>query len=153
MERRLSAADQLVIVLEQQLDRVRTTRRLLLSEAFSGRLIPQDSKDESASVLLERFRAIREAEAQETRSKLMPKSKSKTVRRPLLDVLREHKKAMTPEKLFRDAGFEASQVDLFYRELASLRDKLREQKPKASKAKLWPSRKDVLLQLREEAEK
>ncbi len=158
VERHLSAADRLAASLEQQIARARSTRQSLLHEAFAGRLIPQNPKDEPASVLLEHIRAAREAEALEQKGKRMktmkkPKSKWKKARRPLLDVLREYKGPMTPEQLFREAGFEASQVDLFYRELTSLRDKLLEQKPKGSEAKLWPHRANVLLQLKKGAEK
>ena len=126
VEHRLEAADRLAAKLDRQLESARTMRQSLLHEAFSGRLVPQDPKDEPASVLLRRIRAARETEAQEQKGERMkkPKSKSKKARRPLLDVLREHKGPMTPEQLFREAGFETSQVDLFYRELTSLRDKL-----------------------------
>ena len=44
----------------------------ILKRAFEGRLIPQDSEDEPASVLLERIRAEREAEK--------PKKKSRTAK-------------------------------------------------------------------------
>lgn len=151
VEQRLAASDQLAATLKRQLERVPATRQSLLSEAFAGRLVSQDPQDELASVLLERIRAAREAETQKPKAKSMPKSrtKPKNVRRSLLDVLREHKEPMTPEQLFREAGFEPSEVDNFYRELASLRDKLKERKPKDSEAKLWPHRVQVLLQLKE----
>jgi type I restriction enzyme S subunit len=151
VEHRLSAADRLAAALEQQLARTAATRKSLLSEAFAGRLVPQQPSDESASVLLERF----QDEAHKSKGKRMQKSESKVqkARRPLIDVLREHKKPMSPEELFRTAGFQLSQVDDFYRELTVLREKLLEQKPKASEAKLWPNRAHVLLQLRKGAEK
>ncbi len=148
VSRRLSAADRLETVLQRQLLRANTTRHSLLRQAFTGRLVPQVSTDESASVLLRRIRAAREAETQRPKGERMPKSKSKAIRRPLIDVLSEHKKPVTPELLFREAGFDPSQVDEFYRELASLRDQLREQKPKGAKARAWPHRANVLLQLK-----
>jgi type I restriction enzyme S subunit len=146
---RLRAADKLAKALEQQLNRARATRESLLRESFAGHLVPQNHKDEPASELLERIRTKRKIEAQKPKGRPMPKSKSKVTRRPLLDVLREHKNPMTPEQLFRDAGFEPSQVDLFYRELVSLRDKLKEHKPKSSEAKSWPNRTHVFLELKE----
>jgi type I restriction enzyme S subunit len=155
VNRRLAAVERLTATLEQQLVRVSATRRSLLVEAFAGRLVPQDPQDEHASVLLDRIQAIREAKANKPKGKRMKKSQSKAeiARRPLADVLREHKKPMTPEDLFRTSGFEVAQVDDFYRELTLLRDKLLEQKPKASEAKLWPSRAHVLLQLKKGAAK
>ena len=84
---------------------------------------------------------------------LKPTSKSRKVHRPLHDVLLEHKKPMTPEQLFHEAGFESSKVDDFYRELTSLRAKLREIRPEASSAKLWPQHVQIFLQLKNGAEK
>ena len=44
-------------------------RQNILSAAFSGRLIPQDSNDESASALLERIRAERDERASQPRAR------------------------------------------------------------------------------------
>ncbi|MGA9365333.1 MAG: restriction endonuclease subunit S [Bacteroidota bacterium] len=148
-KRQLLTGARMVVSLEQQLDRARATRQSLLREAFGGRLVPQDPKDEPASVLLDRIRAIREAEANKQKGKRMHKLKPKSVRRPLLEVLREHSKPMTPEQLYREAGFQPEEVDVFYRELASLRDILREEKPSASEVKAWPHRAHVVLELKE----
>jgi len=149
-EHRLSAADRLAATLEQQLARSRTSRRSLLMDAFRGRLVSQNPTDEPASLLLERIRVARETNAHKPRVKRMHKaeSKFKKTRRPLLDVLREHKRPITPEQLFGEANFEPWQVDLFYLELTSLRDLLREEKPTGSEAQLWPHRAKVLLRLR-----
>lgn len=76
-------------------------------------------------------------------------SRSKGKRLTLLEVLRVQKKPITPEQLFREANFQPSEVDLFYRELSSLRHMLEEHTESAANAKLWPARPYVLLQLRE----
>jgi type I restriction enzyme, S subunit len=151
VDHRLSAADQLSIRLDRQLDRARTVRQSLLREAFQGKLVPQDLNHESASVLVRHIRATREAEITNQQIKRMPQlnPKSMTSRRSLLDVLRKHKKPITPEALFREAGFQPSQADIFYRELASLRKLLREKKPSPSEGKAWPYRAHVLLQLKD----
>lgn len=57
VSRRLAAADQLAVTLQRQLARARMLRQSLLREAFAGRLVPQDPREESAAVLLERLRA------------------------------------------------------------------------------------------------
>jgi len=44
-------------------------RRSLLSEAFAGRLVPQDPDDEPASVLLERIRTERAAQLKPKRTR------------------------------------------------------------------------------------
>jgi type I restriction enzyme S subunit len=148
-KRQLSVGARMIASLEQQLDRARATRQSLLREAFAGRLVPQDPKDEQASVLLDRIRAARKAEAKKQKGKRMRKLKLRRARRPLLEVLREHNKPMSPEQLYREAGFQPEEVDVFYRELASLRIILREQKPSASEVKGWPHRAHVLLELKE----
>ncbi len=148
VERRLTAAKRLATTLDRQLDRARATRQSLLCEAFAGKLVPQNANDESASVLLDRIRAAREAEAKKPKVKRMPKSKLKTTRRPLLDVLRGHTKPIPPEQLFREAGFQPEEADVFYRELASLRNILREKKPSAPEEKAWPHHVQVLLKLK-----
>jgi type I restriction enzyme S subunit len=150
VSRRMTARDRLAATLDQQVARARAMRQSLLRQAFAGRLISQDPTDEPASVFLGRLRIARETEARKLRGKGMKRSisKSSIERRPLVDVLHEHKKPITPEELFRAAGFEPSQVAEFYRELSSMRDKLREQKPKASEAKAWPLRAHVFLQLK-----
>jgi type I restriction enzyme, S subunit len=149
VENRLAAAAQLSQKLDRQLERAVATRQSLIEEAFAGRLVPQDHNEEPASVLLARIRVLRETEGRQPRSKRMPKPKStKLSRRPLLEVLSEQSKPITPEELFREAGFEPSEVDMFYRELASLRPKLEEQRPKASESRSWPAQAKVFLQLK-----
>jgi len=132
VEQRLSAADRLADTLSRQLDQTKVTRQLLLREAFAGLLVRQNPNDKPASVLLESARISREAEAKKPKGKRMSKSKSKTSRRSFLDVLRVHKKPMTPEALFRESGFEVmfnesdepqDVVDAFYKELGMLTDK------------------------------
>lgn len=59
VERRLSAADRLATRLDQQLTRARAMRESLLRDAFAGRLVPQDRRDEPASGLLDRIRSER----------------------------------------------------------------------------------------------
>jgi type I restriction enzyme S subunit len=149
IERRLSASDRLAATLNRQLERARATRESLLHEAFAGHLVHQNPRDESASILLDRIREAREFEAKKPKAKRMTRIKSKTIRRPLLEVLRENKKPITPEQLFHEAGFQPAQADQFYRELASLRKNLREKKPSVSEAKAWPYRTHVLLKLKE----
>jgi len=149
IKQRLSAADRLVVTLSRQINQARVTSQSVLREAFAGHLVPQDKNDEPASVLLGRISAARNAEAKKPKGKRMSKSQSKLPRRLLIDVLREHKKPITPEQLFREAGFHPAQADLFYRELASLQKLLREKKPSALESKDWPHRTHVLLELKE----
>jgi len=63
VERRLSLADELATIVEHSLKRADRLRQAILARAFEGRLVPQDPNDEPASVLLERIRAERAAQA------------------------------------------------------------------------------------------
>ena len=47
------------VEVEANLKRAARLRQAILSEAFAGRLVPQDPQDEPASVLLERIREDR----------------------------------------------------------------------------------------------
>ncbi|RYD85653.1 MAG: hypothetical protein EOP84_01815 [Verrucomicrobiaceae bacterium] len=132
VERRLAAAERLLATVNRQLDRIRVARQSLLNEAFTGNFVQQDPSEESASILLGRIRAMRESEDKKPKAKRMPKPNTKTSRRPLLEVLRERKKPMSSEALFRESGCEAQfnesdepqeVVDSFYKELRRLTEK------------------------------
>ena len=57
IEQRLSVADEMEKAVEQSLKRAERLRQSILKRAFEGKLAPQDSSDEAASVLLERIKA------------------------------------------------------------------------------------------------
>lgn len=145
---RLSAANGLAQALSRQRDLAHDMRESLLQKGLDGELTSQDPKDEPASFLLDRIRLAREPMNQTRKGKPMSKSGKKLARVPLADLLGSHAQPVTPEQLFKDAGFQPADADLFYRELASLRKNLRETKPSGSNARTWPHRGRVLLELR-----
>ena len=57
IERRLSVTDEVEKTVTTELKRAEQLRQSILKQAFSGKLAPQDSSDEPASVLLERVKA------------------------------------------------------------------------------------------------
>jgi type I restriction enzyme S subunit len=61
IEGQIDRADRLSWSISTAGRRANRLRRSVLTEAFAGRLVPQDSSDEPASVLLERIRAMRTA--------------------------------------------------------------------------------------------
>ena len=63
VERRLAIADRTAAEIDTQLARAARLRQSILARAFAGKLVPQDPSDEPASVLLDRIRAPRAAEA------------------------------------------------------------------------------------------
>lgn len=71
VEERLSEIDSAEKTIDAELIRAKRLRQSILKQAFEGKLVPQNPKDEPASVLLERIKASREAE--------QPKKKAKKV--------------------------------------------------------------------------
>ena len=87
VERRLSVIHQADATVEANLTRAERLRQSILKQAFSGKLVPQDPNDESASELLKRIRAEREASEAASKSQRKPRrrrSKSTRTARPKL---------------------------------------------------------------------
>ena len=57
IETRLSVADNLEKSIDKSIQKAEALRQSILKKAFEGSLVPQDPKDESAEVLLERIKA------------------------------------------------------------------------------------------------
>ena len=72
LDARLSVADMLANEIEAGLKRASALRQSILTQAFSGRLVPQDLEDEPAAALLDRIRAERAA-APKAKRRRMPK--------------------------------------------------------------------------------
>lgn len=62
IQEKLSLLDQLEQTITHSLQQADALRQSILKKAFSGQLVPQDTNDEPASVLLERIRAERAAQ-------------------------------------------------------------------------------------------
>jgi type I restriction enzyme S subunit len=85
VERRLSVVDEMESQLDANLKRAERLRQALLKRAFEGKLVPQDSSDEPASVLLERIQAER---ANTARAITHRRVKQKITRREVAATLR-----------------------------------------------------------------
>jgi restriction endonuclease S subunit len=121
IERQLSIAKSQHGFVDQSLHRISRLRQSILEEAFKGRLVDQNPEDEPASVLLQRIQAERE-EREKQQQAAKPKKERKKMtdekkRKPLVETLHTAGARLTPEELFRRAGFDEQSVDEFYEEL------------------------------------
>ena len=127
IERCLSAADETEKTIDQSLKHAERLRQSILKKAFEGKLVPQDSNDEPASVLLKRIKeekVRRDAEEKaKKKSKTKPKRKKMKVRKDaktekqtveLYEILRLSKVPLTPKELWQSAKLE---IEDFYDQL------------------------------------
>lgn len=107
-------------VINKSLNRITRLRQSILEEAFQGRLVEQNPEDEPASVLLFRIQAEREEREKQQAAK--PKKEKRKMtdekkRKSLVDVLHAAGTRLTPDELFKRAGFTEESIDEFYKEL------------------------------------
>jgi type I restriction enzyme S subunit len=129
-EEKMSTAEHLFPAFDSFHGKILRLRQSVLHKAFAGELVPQDPKDEPASLLITRIQEQRSQTASEKeRAKkgfgkrpepseglTMPK-KPPTERRPLFEVLRDAGDWITPEKLFVESRHDDDSIDDFYEEL------------------------------------
>ncbi len=123
VERRLSVAREAEKAVETNLKRIARLRQAILKRAFEGKLVPQNPNDEPAEKLLEKIRGEDKERGPRRkttrRRRRSQKMRSIEKREPLYEVLKRHKRPMSPEELFRQSGFDETTVEEFYEELRS----------------------------------
>lgn len=129
-------------------------RRNILDHAFQGKLIAPDPSDEPALVLIERIRQQKASADTKSNSRSTisnarkEKSMSGPQRRPLLEVLGNHRKGLSPEELLREAGYRLDQVDEFYSDLRACASDIEETRPPLRRIKSWPKTAHIVLRLK-----
>lgn len=97
-------------------------RQSILKKAFSGKLVPQDPKDEPASELLKRIKAERDKAAKEKKAnRKTPKKREKIQMADLLTVLKQAGDWISAQEAFRQCGIsdgaETDRIEALYMEL------------------------------------
>jgi len=77
IESRLSVCDKIEETIESSLQQAEALRLSIIKKAFEGKLVPQDPNDEPAEQLLERIRALRQAQGKQGNGKHEKKEKVK----------------------------------------------------------------------------
>lgn len=115
--RRLLAADKFTTRLDDQLAEARRARSSILRKAFLGSLVPQDPRDQPASVILEQATAEKtqptrgggSMQRQRVNMRATPRRQ-----RSLTEAWNRIGKAVDARQLFDEAGFESDEVVQFY---------------------------------------
>ena len=105
----------------------------ILAKAFRGELVPQDPTDEPASERITRQEVSKEKSkitGHVVRRYSTTTEKTSKVKKSVVEALNYLNKPATPEELFKAAGFEQDEVDLFYSQIrAAIVDQLIFQDP------------------------
>jgi type I restriction enzyme, S subunit len=143
VERRLSVIREVESAVKANLLRAGRLRQAILTQAFEGKLVPQDPNEEPAEELLERILATRQIEIARV---WIPRQQREKVEmsesnehKSLFEVLKSVRGRLKPEELFSRAGFDEESIDEFYEEL---RTEIRNGRIK----EIRPNKKDVFLE-------
>ncbi|GKS86096.1 type I restriction enzyme EcoEI specificity protein [Acidovorax sp. SUPP1855] len=103
VEAGISIEDQLAAI-DLALKQSTAQRQNILRAAFAGELVPQDPRDERASVLLERIRAERAERAQQPKIRKTKPKETAAMAIQLIDVLAEAGDWVPAQEVFRRCG-------------------------------------------------
>lgn len=135
---KLDATNRAEATIDAKIKESASLKSSILAKAFAGELVPNNSSD-NAQELLEKIKAEKKLlSADKPKANSNGKSKMNSERKPLLTVLTEIDKTISPEELMQEAGFTSADIDDFYVELASIAEKIEQMSPNDEKLKNWP---------------
>ncbi|SEA10487.1 type I restriction enzyme, S subunit [Alkalimonas amylolytica] len=139
--------DRLEAEISSKLNMVSKLKSSILTKAFAGELVPNDSQ-QTASELLERIKVEKQQLVKKAKSKPKKEKKVTTGRKSLESVLKAVKEPISPEELMQLAEFSLVEIEEFYIELAALSEQLEKFMPAKEQLKSWPYEKNASLQLK-----
>lgn len=123
--RKLRVADYVIEAVHRQLARLDNISAGLLSQAFSGELVPQDPTDEPAAALLERIKLEQTNREHQPKHRTTKQRKRPSIMvRKVLEVLAEESDWLEAQEVFRRCGITdgatTEEIEELYTELRAL---------------------------------
>ncbi|OFY41179.1 MAG: hypothetical protein A2X18_12540 [Bacteroidetes bacterium GWF2_40_14] len=117
--------------IEMMIAQIQILKQSVLNKAFEGRLVPQNSSDESASELLKKIKTERieylQNKSKEKKVKIKIKKMERT--KSVFDLLKEAQKPVSAKEVWQQSKHWES-IDDFYAELKSISDSVEQTKSK-----------------------
>jgi type I restriction enzyme S subunit len=123
---KVGKTDRTIIEVDKKILHASQLKSSILAKAFSGELVENIETDESAEQLLEKIQAEKLLLEEKTKlAKKKPTTRAKKMeKRPIIDVLKKSKKALSVDELFEQAGFlndvSPEGIEAFYQELKTV---------------------------------
>ena len=130
LESRFTLIENLKKSVNKTLNNIKVFRYSILKKAFEGKLINQNSNDETISELLQKIKIEKRAylKAQQELEKLKPKKKRQMeTKRTVLEILKESKDPISSRELWTNSVHEGD-IEGFYSEIKEIFSKLTEVK-------------------------
>lgn len=118
LEKSISSTENVEASIDNCLKYAKNLCQTILMDAFTGKLVPQNYNDTSASMLLEEIKKIK-LKSNKPKKYSTIRNKKPKVRCNIYDVLKEET-SLTPEELFFKSGFnidEITEIDKFFEQL------------------------------------
>lgn len=151
VDARLSSIAHARTVTDRALAQAGELRQAVWQRAFSGRLckLPEavGSAAEIADGIAERRAGAAKRPSRRATKELPLKLSESPGAASVLEALARHPQGISPEGLLSESGYSAEQVEDFYEALASIGERLLEERPSGEDAMRWPRDAAIVLKL------